>query len=249
MTKLAIMQPTFLPWLGYFAMIDDVDIFVFLDDVQFSKQSWQNRSRMKSAQGTLTLTVPCKRKRAPICSVQIDNPNVYRKLMRSIELSYSKAPFRMGIVAVLEKIFAQKHINLGSLNRALISEISKFLGIETYCISSSKLGVQASSKSMRLLQICDTIGADTYLSAPGSFDYLRQENPFESSQINLRFFSFMHPVYPQLHGTFEPYLSIIDAIANIGTVETLRLMRSSVMPSLNFHQMSAHPSNLRQCRG
>ena len=238
MTKLAIMQPTFLPWLGYFAMIDDVDIFVFLDDVQFSKQSWQNRNRIKSAQGKLTLTVPCKRKRASICSVQIDNPSVYRKLMRSIELSYSKAPFRMGIVAVLEKIFAQKHTNLGNLNRALISEISKFLGIETYCISSSKLGVQASSKSMQLLRICDTIGADTYLSAPGSFDYLRQENPFESSQINLRFFSFIHPVYPQLHGTFEPYLSIIDAIANIGSVKTLRLMRSSVMPSLDYQEMT-----------
>lgn len=249
MTNIAIMQPTFLPWLGYFAMIDHVDTFVFLDDVQYIKRSWQCRNQIKSAQGILTLTVPCKQEKTPICNIKIDNPFFYRKLVRSIEQSYSKAPFRMGIVAVLGKIFAQKHTNLGSLNRALINEISKFLGIETYCISSSKLGVQASSKSMRLLQICDTIGADTYLSAPGSFDYLRQENQFESSQINLRFFSFMHPVYPQLHGTFEPYLSIIDAIANIGTVETLRLMRSSVMPSLNFHEMSAHPSNLRECRG
>ena len=95
MTKLAFMQPTFLPWLGYFAMIDDVDVFVFLNDVQFSKQSWQNRNRIKSAQGSLTLTVPCKRKNAPICSVQIDNPYFYRKLMRSIEHSYAGLRLRI----------------------------------------------------------------------------------------------------------------------------------------------------------
>ena len=238
MTNVAIMQPTFLPWLGYFAMIDHVDTFVFLDDVQYIKRSWQCRNRIKSMHGILTLTVPCKQEKAPICNIKIDNPFFYRKLVRSIEQSYSKAPFRVGVFSVLEKIFAQNHTNLGSLNRALIDEISNFLGIETYCISSSKLGVQASSKSMRLLQICNTIGADTYLSAPGSFDYLRQQNPFESSRTNLRFFSFMHPVYPQLHGKFEPYLSIIDAIANIGTVETLRLIRSSVMPSLNYQEMT-----------
>ena len=238
MTKLAIMQPTFLPWLGYFAMIDHVDTFVFLDDVQYSNRSWQCRNRVKSAHGMLTLTVPCKQEKTPICSVKIDNPLFYRKLMRSIEQSYSKAPFRLGVVAVLEKIFAQKHTNLGSLNRALINEVSKFLGIETYCICSSNLGVPASSKSMRLLQICDTIGADTYLSAPGSFDYLRQQNPFESSRTNLRFFSFIHPVYPQLHGTFQPYLSIIDAIANVGTGDTLQLMRSGVMPSLDYQEMT-----------
>ena len=239
MTKLAIMQPTFLPWLGYFAMIDHVDTFVFLDDVQYLKRSWQCRNRIKSTHGILTLTVPCKQEKTSICNIKIDNPFFYRKLMRSIEQSYSKAPFRMGIVAVLERIFAQKHTNLGSLNRAFINEISKFLGIETYCISSSQLGVQDSSKSMRLLQICDTIGADTYLSAPGSFDYLSQQNPFESSRINLRFFSFIHPVYPQLHGTFEPYLSIIDTIANVGTKDTVQLMRSGVMSSLDYQEMTA----------
>ena len=232
------MQPTFLPWFGYFAMIDHVDTFVFLDDVQYIKRSWQCRNRIKSAHGVLTLTVPCKQEKTPICNVKIDNPFFYRKLMRSIEQSYSKAPFRMGVFAVLEKIFAQKHTNLGSLNRALINEISIFLRIETNCICSSKLGVPISSKSMRLMQICDTIGADTYLSAPGSFDYLRQQNPFESSRVNLRFFSFIHPVYPQLHGRFEPYLSIIDAIANTGPVKTLQLMRSSVMPSLDYQEMT-----------
>ena len=239
MTKLAIMQPTFLPWLGYFAMIDDVDVFVFLDDVQFSKQSWQNRNRIKSAQGTLTLTVPCERKRAPICSVQIDNPNFYRKLMRSIEHSYAGAPFKKIVFAVLEKVFSQNHTTLGNLNSTLINEISKLLEIQTHRISASELGVPSVDKNLRLLRICEKTGANTYLSPPGSLDYLHQHNPFESSRTNLRFFSFTHPEYPQLHGTFKPYLSIIDAIANVGTGDTLQLMRSGVMQSLDYQEMTA----------
>ena len=239
MTKLAIMQPTFLPWLGYFAMIDDVDVFVFLDDVQFSKQSWQNRNRIKSAQGTLTLTVPCKRKKAPICSVQIDNPNFYRKLMRSIEHSYAGAPFKNIVFAVLEKVFSQNHITLGDLNSTLINEISKLLEIQTHRFSASELGVPAVDKNLRLLRICEKTGASTYLSPAGSLDYLHQHNPFESSRTNLRFFSFAHPEYPQLHGTFKPYLSIIDAIANVGTGDTLQLMRSGVMQSLDYQEMTA----------
>ena len=240
MTKVAIMQPTFLPWLGYFAMIDDVDVFVFLDDVQFSKQSWQNRNRIKSTQGTLTLTVPCKRKKAPICSVQIDNPNFYRRLMRSIEHSYAGAPFKNIVFAVLEKVFTQNHATLGNLNSTLINEISKLLEIQTHIFSASDLGVPAVvDRNLRLLRICEITGANTYLSPPGSLDYLHQHNPFESSRTNLRFFSFTHPEYPQLYGSFKPKLSIIDAIANVGTEDTLQLMRSGVMPSLNYQEMMA----------
>ena len=109
MTNIAIMQPTFLPWLGYFAMIDHVDTFVFLDDVQYIKRSWQCRNQIKSAQGILTLTVPCKQEKTPICNIKIDNPFFYRKLVRSIEQSYSKAPFRMGIVAVWKNFCAETH--------------------------------------------------------------------------------------------------------------------------------------------
>ena len=239
MTKVAIMQPTFLPWLGYFAMIDDVDVFVFLDDVQFSKQSWQNRNRIKSAQGKLILTVSCKRKKAPICSTQIDNPKFYRRLMRSIEHSYASTPFKKIVITVLEKVFSQNHTTLGILNSTLVNEISKLLEIQTHCFSASELGVPVVERNLRLLRICEITGANTYLSTPRSLDYWHQHNPFESSRTNLRFFSLKHPEYPQLYGSFEPKLSIIDAIANVGTEDTLQLLHSGIMPSLDYQEMTA----------
>ena len=237
------MQPTFLPWLGYFALIQSVDVFVLLDDVQFCNRSFHSRNKIKTSQGPLFLTVPCRKGRRPICDVEVVNPSIYDKLMRSISQSYAKAPFRDEIIRILDPVFLEKHRMLVDLNCALISEITASLNLNTSLLKSSELNVPRFEKHLRLLHFCKKLNANEYLSVPGSMSYLKDNNPFPSSDIRLKLFSFEHPVYPQLHGAFEPYLSIIDAIANIGSERTNRLLQASVGPKLDFNQAAGKMLN------
>ena len=236
--KLAIMQPTFLPWIGYFSLIDYVDMFVFLDDVQCSRQTFQTRNRIKTSQGIVTISIPCKRKRAMICDTVINNPAFYRKAVRTIQLSLSKAPYVDQVINLLQETFSSNYVTLGELNRALIEKLMLLLGINTPCTVASTLNVLESSKTDRLLKFCNKFGASEYVSAPRAFEYLRQHDPFCGTSINLSFFQFEHPEYPQLYGEFVSHLSIVDAIANLGPVETLSLMRAAVRPSLTFDEIS-----------
>ena len=237
MSKLAIMQPTFLPWIGYFALMDYVDKFVFLDDVQLSKRSWQTRNRIKTSQQVLTICVPCKQRRTKILETLITNPSFYHKSIRSIKMSYSKAPYVDEVIELLEKTFESKHEYLGGFNQALIEDLKALLGIDTPCLSASALNVTGLSKSDRLFKICTKVGAAEYVSPPSAINYIQQNNAFLGSSIELRFFQFEHPVYPQLHGKFVSHLSVIDAIANLGSTDTLSLMRAAVRPSLTFSEM------------
>lgn len=234
--SLAIMQPTFLPWLGYFALIQNVDVFVLLDDVQFSSHSFHNRNKIKTSQGTQILTVPCRRGKRPICDVEVVNPAIYSKLTRSITQSYAKAPFRDDVSRILDPVFSEKHQMLADLNCALIYKIAESLGLNTPLLRSSNLDVPLIDKHLRLLQFCEKLNATEYLSVLGAMSYLKENNPFDSSNVSLKFFSFEHPVYPQLHGAFEPSLSIIDAIANIGPQRSNKLLQDSVGPKLEFNE-------------
>ena len=233
---LTTMQPTFLPWLGYFALMQSVDIFVLLDDVQFCNRSFHHRNRIKTSNGPLVLTVPCRKGRRPICEVEVADPEIYGKLMRSVTQSYAKAPFKNEVNRILDPVFSEKHRMLADLNCALIYEIAESLRLNTPMLKSSELDVPKVEKHLRLLNFCEHLNATEYLSVPGSMDYLRENSPFSSSRISLKFFSFEHPVYPQLHGEFEPYLSIIDAIANIGINNTKKLLQASVGPRMEFNQ-------------
>ena len=241
MTTVAIMQPTFLPWLGYFAMMNEVDIFVLLDDVQFSPRSFQQKNRIKTAQGPLTLTVPCKGGKKLVRDVEIAAPLNYvrKKILKSISQSYAKAPYKFEFMPQLKLVFEQNHSKLSELNCSLIKEISSVLKIKTKVIISSDLDLGVMEKTDRLLSICEALNADQYLSAPGSFSYLKGSNPLETSPIKLRFFTFKHPEYPQLYGQFSAYLSAIDAIFNVGSSETNRLMKLGVQRSLDISEMSS----------
>ncbi len=234
--SLAIMQPTFLPWMGYFALIDRVDAFVFLDDVQFSTGSFQSRNRIKTSQGTLLITVPCRRGTKSILDVEITNSLIYEKLLRTISQSYSKATYKNEVLNVLEHVFSKGHNLLSNLNCELISNFAASLNIHTRIYRSSELKIPKQEKGQRLLMICKELNAEEYISVPGTLSYLQENNPFTSSSVTLKFFSFAHPQYPQLHGSFQPYLSIIDPIANIGQKETSRLLRTSTRPSLEIDE-------------
>lgn len=216
---IAIMQPTFLPWIGYFDLIDQADAFVFLDNVDFTKQSWQQRNRIKTANGVQWLTVPILwrgHSGQKILDVKINQAYKYKeKHIKTITQSYCKAPFFNLYVEEFSNIFVEPYQKICKLNIDLIVWLCKKLGMETTFIRSSELEING-DKVERLINICRAFDADCYLSPPGSREYIEENNLFISNNIELMYHNFQHPHYSQLHGDFVPYLSVIDLIFNEG---------------------------------
>ena len=228
MTTVAIMQPTYLPWLGYFDLIDRSDIFVFLDSVQFDKRSWQQRNRIKTPNGELMLTVPVLTKgrfNQNICDVIIDKSQKFeKKHFSSIRLNYKKSKYYELYIQELEKIFNSKISKLTDLNMRLIEWLSLKLGANTKFYYSSKLDARG-SKTELLVNICNEINANHYLSPSGSKRYIDKNNLFVKSGIKLSYQNYKHPTYSQLYGDFIPYMSVIDLLFNEGK-KSLELIKS-----------------------
>lgn len=219
MTTVAIMQPTYLPWIGYFGMIDRADVFVFLDSVQFARRSWQQRNRIKAANGVQMLTVPVLKKGAReqrIDDVRIDDAARFaEKHRRAIEHAMAKAPYFKDYSGGLFATLEAGHERLADLDIALIRWLSGAFGIDTSFAQSSQIDA-AGSKADLLAEICRALGGDVYLSAPGSAEYIEESDAFQRAGVALIYHSFEHPAYAQLHGPFEPYLSAIDLLFNLG---------------------------------
>jgi len=217
MRTAVIMQPTYLPWLGYFDLMDRSDIFVVLDSVQFDKRSWQQRNRIKTANGELWLTVPVlsKGKRdQKICDVLIDDTQDFeRKHVQTIRNAYARAEGASQHIGGLENIFEGKYTKLAELNIQLIAWIRDKLGIKTRIVRSSALPVEGNRVDL-LISICKAVDATHYLSAEGARAYIEENNKFQSESIQLHYHGYQHPIYQQLHGKFMSFLSVIDLIFN-----------------------------------
>lgn len=226
------MQPTFLPWLGYFALIDQADRFVFLDDVQFSKQSWQSRNRIKGPNGEVMLSLSVARKPSKplIMEAKLAENGFEAKLMKSVQACLGKAPHYPLVAEILTEGFAQIPLGLSAVNRSIITAIAKAAGIETRLELASESGIPGGEKSDRLLAFCEAFGARHYLSPVGSYGYLSAHNPFAQSAVALGFQNFAHPVYPQFFGPFHSHLAAIDALAHVGPEGFLPLVRSGIHP-------------------
>ena len=230
---IAIHQPQYLPWLGYFDKVERSDFFVFLDDVQFKKNEWQNRNRIKTAQegssecpsqGWQWITVPVLHKFGQkINEVKIDNgENWRRKHLNALETNYTKAPHFTEYCDFLKESYGKEWDNLSELNIYFVEYLMKALGIKTPLIKSSTLKV-CGEKTDRLVNICKVLEGDTYLSGVGAKDYLEAEK-FERQGLKVIFQDFHHPVYPQLYGEFIPNLSAVDLLFNCGS-ESLKIIR------------------------
>lgn len=234
MTTIAIMQPTYLPWIGYFGMIDRVDIFVFLDSVQFARRSWQQRNRIKTANGPLMLTVPVHKKGArdqTIAEVRIDEQAQFPLThMRAIEHALKKAPHYATHAEALFGILGGGRSGLSDLNIALITWLAESFGIDSRFVRSTEIEAEG-AKADLLVSICQALGGDAYLSAPGSRDYIEASGAFEAHGIEVVYHDYRHPTYPQLHGAFEPYMSAIDLLFNVGP-QSLERIRSGYLEGL-----------------
>ena len=213
----AVHQPQYLPWLGYFDKIDKADVFVLLDTVQFKKNEWQNRNKIKTAQGWQWLTVPVLyRYPQLIHEVTInDNVNWQHKHRQAMVSNYKRAPYYEMLEDFLEGIFSHSWQSISQLNGEVVRRLATILGIDTPIYVASDLGEFPQDPDERLIAITKHFDAGTYLAGMGGRGYMNLD-VYNKNGIKVIFQDFKHPVYHQLFGDFEPFMSVIDLVFNHG---------------------------------
>jgi len=216
---IAVQQPEHLPWIGFFNKMIQVDLYVNLDNVQFKKRYFENRNKIKTNDGARWLSIPVITKgkyTQKINEVKIDNNQSWRKnYLGLLEHGYKKTRYWHDIKDIVYPCIEAKPARLVDLNISLIERCRDYLNICTSSILSSSLKETQLSGSDMILGICMKLGADLYVSGPDGRTYLKLDT-FENEGVKVVFHDFMHPKYPQKFGAFEPYISIIDLIANMG---------------------------------
>ncbi|MBT0815333.1 WbqC family protein [Campylobacter lari] len=217
--KIAIMQPTFNPWLGYIYMIQSVDTFVFLDNVQFERRSWQNRNKIKLQDKTFLLGLNLQKapQKTLLQNILFEKDEKWKfKFLKTIYHAYSKSANFEKYYSVLKKALF-KHTHLVQFNMELIRIYCEHLNIKTPILQSSSLNLKNEKKEKLLLEICQTLKADYYLSPEGSKNYLEKDTAkeiFKNANIKIEYFDFIHPTYTQLGTNFIAYLGILDFLFN-----------------------------------
>ena len=213
----AVHQPQYLPWLGYFDKMAKADIFCYLDNVQYKKNEWQNRNRIKTAQGWQWLTVPVSyRFPQKINQVGINRTTAWgKKHLQAFDTNYGRAPFYSRYKEMVRSIILSAPEGLSALNIALTEALRRALGIETRTVVASELPPLREDPTDRLIDICRCFGADTYLAGEGGANYMDVAR-FEKNGLRVAVQHYDHPVYPQLFGAFVSHLSVIDLLFNCG---------------------------------
>ena len=220
--RCAVVQSSYIPWRGYFDLIRQADVFVFLDSVEFSKQDWRTRNKIKTAQGLKWLSVPVLwrgNSTKPISQIRLDPTGAWNtKHVRSIEQAYARAPFRNEVVALLSPIYQDPPEYLYQFNRELTQRLwgffsggapKQFVGDETLSLPDTEC------KDERLISLCRQLGATRYLSGPSAQAYI-QPDTWHRAGIELSYIDYRYVPYPQLHGPFEPFVSIVDTLMQLG---------------------------------
>jgi len=216
MTLITIHQPNFLPWPGFFHKWMLADAFVLLDTVQYEKNDWLNRNRIKTAQGAQWVTAPVRyRYPQKINDVPIADQRWVRKACSSIEQSYAKAPYFPVYWPPARDVLQHEYHMLSDLNVALIRVLGEALGCDAPLYLASDLGVGSADPTERLIDLCTVLHGNGYLSGREGRTYLQQER-FDQAGLTLKFQQVEAPVYPQLHGDFISHLSVLDILFNVG---------------------------------
>jgi hypothetical protein len=222
--KCAIMQPTYLPWAGYFNLISKVDKFVFLDDVQFEKGSWQKRNRIIVNGKEYLLSIPTKKTglNTLIKDIKVNNEIGWqRDHWMTLQCAYARAPFGEELLHLLHEFYNNYQVEyLADFNQSIILKIAAALGLKTFFLKASELNL-GEKRSKHLVMILEHLGCCEYLSPIGSAEYLKDDAFENITKVKLNFQSF--EVRPYRHyncSQFIPRLSIVDVIANIGLEAT-----------------------------
>jgi hypothetical protein len=219
--RCVILQPSYIPWRGYFDLIHLADVFVFYDDVQYDARGWRNRNRVKTSHGSTWLTIPVKKHRAQTESIPIDRiaidptANWSQRHLAALRLSYAKAPYFSDFHEWLQRIYASPPPLLADFTIATTIDLAGMLGItNTRFVRSSSLGITG-RKTDRLVSIIRELGATEYLSGPSARDYIEPEK-FAEAGVELRYMTYAYPEYPQLYPPYDPGVSILDLLFMTG---------------------------------
>jgi hypothetical protein len=216
--RVAILQSNYLPWKGYFDIIHDVDLFVFYDDVQYTKNDWRNRNRIKTPNGPTWLTVPAGTELDRlVCDVRLTDTHWAQKHWKSLQQFYSAAPHFKRYEAFFRDVYlGRRWETLSELNHYLIETIARdFLGVATRFADSREFPTQG-RKLDRLLELIEKLGAQVYVTGPAARSYIDPER-FARLGVQLVYKSYDgYPEYPQRYPPFEHAVSIVDLLFNVG---------------------------------
>lgn len=217
-----INQPNYIPWRGYFHQIRKADVFVFYDDVQYDKHGWRNRNRVKATNGPVWLSIPVRNKgvienQTPINEIAIDWTRDWsRKHWMTIRQSYGKAPCFNDYATQVEEFYKTRHKLLADFTIELTITLARTLGItRTKFVRSSSLKATG-TKTDRLLQILQALGATHYISGPAAQNYL-EEDRLADAGISLEYMVYDYPEYQQLYPPYDPHVSVLDLLFMTGT--------------------------------
>lgn len=235
-----VMQPTFFPWLGYFDLIDQADVFIFYNDVQYERRSWQNRNRINCAHGEMFITLPVKKGnlKDSINSKIILLDDIWKKkFFKTLKSSYSKSPYFEEVIEWLENMLLMNFIFLDEFNITLIKSICQKIGIhDTTFVLSSDFQLKSNQRTEKLVELTEINNGNIYLSTIGSKDYLLSDGAdkkFQQKGIQLLFHNYSPIVYNTLYKPFRPYMSILDCLFNCGFSECLSVIRAGRRESLS----------------
>lgn len=218
MKRAALLQSNYIPWKGVFDMMNMVDVFVFYDDVQFTKQDWRSRNRIKTVNGPTYLTVPCgKTQRRLINEVELHDHKWQQQHWKTILFSYSKAPYFHLYRPFLEDFYLSKQwSHLSQMNQYFSTYVAKeIFNIPTTFLKSEDI-MSAGAKGERVLSLMKEIGTTHYLSGPAAKDYL-DEDLFEQENIVVEWMDYSgYKEYEQMFPPFDHYVSVIDLLVHTG---------------------------------
>lgn len=219
MTKtVVVLQSNYIPWKGYFDLINDADEFIFYDDLQYTKNDWRNRNKLKTPIGSEWITIPAgSNTNRLICDVEIKDMSWQQKHWKTLQQNYQRSPHFGSYRAFFEDFFlGHQWTNLSALNQYLVQQIAtQFLGIKTTFLDSRKF-VLTGQKQYRLIDLLIQAGAERYISGPAAKSYIIPSH-FETKGIELVWKNYCgYPEYPQLFPPFEHTVSILDLLFNVG---------------------------------
>jgi hypothetical protein len=220
--NVVILQPSYIPWRGFFHQIYKADLFIFYDDVKYDKNGWRNRNRIKTANGTQWLTIPVhtggvESHHTPICEIHNDWARPWNQIhWTTLKQAYGKAPFFEKYAPILEPYYQQKPEFLADFIIALTIALSQALGNDhTRFLRSRDLEDIHGTKTSRLIEILTRVGATHYISGPSARDYI-ETDLFREAGITLEYMTYEYSPYPQIYPPYEPQVSILDLLFMTG---------------------------------